>query len=167
MVQRGCDQLVEILLMCWWWSKWEPESKPFGFSWSGVYVLVCSKPLTSATCWGFQYLPECMLSHFSHALLFATLWTVAHLAPLSMRFFRQGCWSRLPLPPSGDLPDSGFEFASPVLQADSLPAQTVKNLPAMQETWVQNGFGMSGKSVISSGLSCHNKNLKQRVLPVL
>ena len=112
---------------------------------------------------GVQYLSECMLSHFSHALLFATLWTIAHLAPLTMGFFSQECWSRLSLLPSGDLPDPGIKSASPVLQADSLPSQTVKNLPAIQETWVQNGFGMLGKFVISSGLSHHNKNLKQQM----
>ena len=31
----------------------------------------------------------CMLSHFSRVQLFATLWTVAHLAPLPMGFSRQ------------------------------------------------------------------------------
>ena len=31
----------------------------------------------------------CMLSHFSHVRLFATLWTVACQAPLSMEFSRQ------------------------------------------------------------------------------
>ena len=29
----------------------------------------------------------------SHVLLFATLWTVAHQASLSMGFSRQECWS--------------------------------------------------------------------------
>ena len=41
-----------------------------------------------------------VLSHFSHVQLFATLWTVACQAPLSMRFSGQAYWSRLP----GDLP---------------------------------------------------------------
>ena len=36
-----------------------------------------------------------MLSWFSRVWLFATLWTVAHLAPLSMGFSRQGYWSGL------------------------------------------------------------------------
>ena len=36
--------------------------------------------------------------------LFVTLWTVAHQAPLSMRFLRQEYWSGLPFPPPGDLP---------------------------------------------------------------
>ena len=36
---------------------------------------------------------------------FATLWTVAHQAPLSTEFSRQGYWSELPCPPPGNLPD--------------------------------------------------------------
>ena len=46
--------------------------------------------------------------------VFATPWTVAHQAPLSMVFFRQEYWSGMPLPSPGDLPDPGIEFASPV-----------------------------------------------------
>ena len=38
-----------------------------------------------------------MLSHFSHVWLFATVWTVAHQAPVSMRFSRQGYWSGFPM----------------------------------------------------------------------
>ena len=41
--------------------------------------------------------------------------TVAHQAPLSMGFSRQGYWSGLPCLPPGDLPDPGIEPASPVL----------------------------------------------------
>ena len=39
-----------------------------------------------------------MLSHFSHVLLFVTLWTVARQAPLSMEFSREEYWSGLPFP---------------------------------------------------------------------
>ena len=39
-------------------------------------------------------------------------------------FSRQECWSRLPYPPLGDLPDLGFKPRSPTLQADSLPSET-------------------------------------------
>ena len=49
-----------------------------------------------------------------------TPWTAAHQAPLSMRFSRQGYWSRLPFPSPGDLPNPGIEPGSPALQADSL-----------------------------------------------
>ena len=57
-------------------------------------------------------------------LLFATLWTVAHQAPLSMEFSSEEHWSGLPFPSLGDLPDPGIKLASPVapaLQGDSLP----------------------------------------------
>jgi len=53
----------------------------------------------------------CELSCFSHVRLIATLWTVAHQAPLSMGFFSQEHWRGLPCPPSGDLPDPGMEPA--------------------------------------------------------
>ena len=57
----------------------------------------------------------CLISHFSHVQLFATLWTVAHWAPLSMGFFRQEYWSGLPCPPPGDLLNPGIEPGSPAL----------------------------------------------------
>ena len=40
----------------------------------------------------------CVLSCFGHVLLFATLWTVARQAPLSMGFSRQEYWGGLPCP---------------------------------------------------------------------
>ena len=58
---------------------------------------------------GSRGLHECTLSHFSRAQLRVTLWTVALQAPLSMGFFRQECWSGLPCPPPGDLPDPQSE----------------------------------------------------------
>ena len=39
-----------------------------------------------------------MLSCFSPAQLFATLWTVARQAPLSVGFSKQEYWSGLPFP---------------------------------------------------------------------
>ena len=42
----------------------------------------------------------------SHVQLFATLWTVAHQAPLSMGFPRQEYWRGLPFPPPGGLSQS-------------------------------------------------------------
>ena len=50
----------------------------------------------------------------SYVWLFATLWTIAHQAPLSMGFARQEYWSRSPFPPPGDLPNPGIEHVSPV-----------------------------------------------------
>ena len=54
----------------------------------------------------------CVLSCFSRVQLFATPWTVAHQAPLSMGFSRQEYWSGLPFPFPGDLPDPGIEPTS-------------------------------------------------------
>ena len=51
---------------------------------------------------------------------FVTPWTVAHQALLSVGFLMLEYWSRLPLPPPGDLPDPGIEPPSPHWQADSL-----------------------------------------------
>ena len=56
-----------------------------------------------------------MLHRFSHVRLFATLWTVARHAPLTMGFSRQEYWSGLLCPPPGDLPDPGIEPEAPAL----------------------------------------------------
>ena len=58
-----------------------------------------------------------MLSHFNCVQLCATLWTVAHQAPLSMGFSRQEYWSGLPCHPPGDLPDPGIKPSSSVSPA--------------------------------------------------
>ena len=66
----------------------------------------------------------CMLSHFSRVQLFATLWTVARQAPLSMGFFRLEYWSGLLCPPPGDLHNQGLNPPLPHLlhwQVGSLP----------------------------------------------
>ena len=49
--------------------------------------------------------------------------TIAHQAPLSMGFFRQEYWNKLPCPPPGDLPNTGIKPRSPTLQVDSLPSE--------------------------------------------
>ena len=48
----------------------------------------------------------------SRVPLFATPWTVAHQAPLSMEFSSQEYWSGLSFSPPGDLPDPGNEPSS-------------------------------------------------------
>ena len=49
--------------------------------------------------------------------LFATPWTVAHQAPLSVGFPRRECWSGMPLPPPGDLSNPGVEPVFPASPA--------------------------------------------------
>ena len=59
----------------------------------------------------------------SDVWFFATPWTIAYEAPLSMGFFWQQYWSGLPFPSPGELPDPGIESGSPAFQADALPSE--------------------------------------------
>ena len=59
----------------------------------------------------------------SHVRLLVTPWTVAYQAPSSMGFSRQKCWSGLPFPSPGDLPNPGIEPGFPALQTDALPSE--------------------------------------------
>ena len=48
----------------------------------------------------------------SHSVMsdsFATPWTIARQAPLSMKFSWEEYWSGLPFPSPGDLPDPGIK----------------------------------------------------------
>ena len=69
-------------------------------------------------------------------------WTVAHQAPLSMKFSRQEYWSKQPFPYPGDLPDWWTEPKSLKLQADSLlseplrkPLFTIPNSKLVTRKW--------------------------------
>ena len=75
---------------------------------------------------------------------FATPWTVAHQAPLSMGFSRQGYWSRLPFPSPGDVPDPGIELMSPELAG----RLTFKNIKG-QEKRSHSFFSTFQSSLIS------------------
>ena len=88
---------------------------------------ICCFYVTYVRCSVFTYrlislcVCVCSLSHFR---FFATLWTTAHQALLSMGFSRQEYWSGLPSPPAGDLSDPEIKSKFPTslaLQADSLP----------------------------------------------
>ena len=59
----------------------------------------------------------------SSVRLFAIPWTVSYQGPPSMGFSRHECWSGLPFPSPGDLPDPGIEPRTPTLQADALPSE--------------------------------------------
>ena len=69
--------------------------------------------------------PKCVCVHaqlLSRAQLFATPWTIARQAPLSVGSSREEYWSGLPFPSPRDLPDPGIKPRSPALQVDSLPS---------------------------------------------
>ena len=66
---------------------------------------------------------EIEVKSLSRVQLFATPWTVAYKAPLSVEFSRHECWSGWPFPSPGDLPDPGIEPGSPEFQADALTSE--------------------------------------------
>ena len=75
------------------------ESKRILFPWdyTRVYLLIGFSSLVCS--WPILFV-----------WLFATPWTVARLAPLSMGFLRQEYWRGLPFSPPGDLPDLWKSF---------------------------------------------------------
>ena len=68
-----------------------------------LWFVPCSKKIISMHAQSLSCVP-----------LFATSWTVAHQAPLSMGFPRQEYWSGLLFPTPRDLPNPGIELKSPV-----------------------------------------------------
>ena len=78
-----------------------------------------------------------MLNRFSRVRLFVTPRTVARQAPLSMGFSSQECWSGVPFPSPGDLPDPGIKPGSTEPQADSLSSEPPeKNMTAGTLTYI-------------------------------
>ena len=89
-----------------------------------IFLRPASKFLGSLVAWKWKW-------KWSRVRLFATRWTEAHQAPLSLGFSRQEYWSGLPFHSPGELPDPGIEPRSPTLQADALtsePPGTVFNV---------------------------------------
>ena len=103
-----------------------------------------------------------MLSPFRCIHLFVTQWTITCQVPLSMGFSRQEYWSRLPCPPSGDLPDPGIKHTfleCPPLQMDSLPLshQPMYGLPTSPNSHInKNNFQYSHKTHNSQNTNLSN-----------
>ena len=111
---------------------WNPSLKGLACSFTHPKTRWNNRTLTTCegcVCWA--------LSCFSRIWPFVTPWTVAHQAPLSMQFSRQEHWSRLPCPPSRDLPDPGIEPMSPALQVDSLQLshQEAQNYHSIKQSY--------------------------------
>ena len=83
------------------------------------YIKKKNWPQILKSLYSFHFDIYCVLSHFSHVQIFATLWTVAHQATLSMGFSSQEYWSGLPFFSPGDLPDPGIRPTS--LMTPALP----------------------------------------------
>ena len=94
---------------------------------------------------------------FSCVRLFATPWTVAYQAPLSMGFSRQEYWSGLPFPSPGDLPKPGIEPGSPTLEADNLtsePPGKPSPLVALLLIFISGIFKKDIRVCITDSLCC-------------
>ena len=96
---------------------------------------------------------------FNHVRLFATLWTVAHQAPLSMEFSRQEYWSGLPLPSPGDLSDPGIKARSPALQADSLLSEPPGKPLGHMEATVQFSSVTQSCPTLCEPMNCSTSGL--------
>ena len=61
--------------------------------------------------------------------------TVAHQAPLSMKFSRQKYWSRFPFPSLENLPNPGIKPGSPAFQADALTSEPPGKPNGVMKSW--------------------------------
>ena len=66
-------------------------------------------------------------------------------------FSRQECWSGLPFPSPGHLPEPGIKPGSPALQADSLPSEP----PEKPVLWKKGKSESASHSVMSDCLRPH------------
>ena len=99
------------------YSKWIINEDLVYSTWNSAQ---CYVPAWIGGGFGREWIHVCMSAKLQVTSVLSTsvcLWTVAHQTPLSMGFFRQEYWSRLPFPPPGDLPYPGIEPASPVTSA--------------------------------------------------
>jgi len=104
----------------------------------------------------------------SHVWFLATPWTAAHQAPPSMGFSRQEYWSGLPLPSPKGSPchvakqkenkKNQYFWILQVLSPHpaSLMAQTVKNPPAMWQSWVRS---LGWEDPLEEGIATHSSIL--------
>ena len=67
----------------------------------------------------------------SRVRLSVTLWVVAHQSPLCLEFSKQECWSGLPFPSPGDLPDPRIEPASPALAGGFFTTEPLGSLSVL------------------------------------
>ena len=79
--------------------------------------------------------------------------TVAYQAPPFMGFSRQECWSGLPFPFPGDLPNPGIKPRLPALQADALPSEP-------RETWIQF---LGGEDLLEKEMATHSTILAWKI----
>ena len=107
-----CYELMglDAMILVFWMLSFKPSFSLSSFTF--MKRLFSSFPLSAIRVMSYM-----LLSCFSHAQLFVTLWTAACQSSVSMGFPRHEYWSGLPCPPPGDCPDSGI---TPVSQSPAL-----------------------------------------------
>ena len=95
----------------------------------------------------------CVLICFSCVLLFATLWTVPHQAPLSLGFSRQEYWNGLLCPPPGDTPIPRIEPVSVSCKGGFFTTHYAI-WEAIQQTTLMNFYGR----ILSGNTPTHTLN---------
>ena len=106
------------------WKTWAcPGALIYGFFFNGKYYST-TPSIAGWICGHWTLDRKLTIELFSCSVMsssFVTPWIVAHQAPLSMGFLRQECWSGLPFPSPGHLPNPGTELHLLHWQVDSLP----------------------------------------------
>ena len=93
--------------------------------------------------------PKAAISLWSRAIKYTYVSICPYISmSLSMGSSRQECWSGLPFPSSGDLPNPGIKPGSPALQADSLPSEPPGS-PRTSEVWPTQSSLWNWQDVIS------------------
>ena len=93
------------------------------------------------------------MKSLSRVQLFATPWTVAYQAPLSVGFSGQEYWSGLPFPSPGDLPNPGIKPRSPALWPDALPSEPPGKTMKQNEMFFWNALVFSMIQWVGSVIS--------------
>ena len=103
---------------------------------------------------------EKKVKSLSRVRLFAAPWTVAYQAPPSMGFSRQECWSGLPFPSPGDLPDPGIKPRSPALQADALLSEPMQKY-MLNDSISRKSLGYMNKCTLRLLIQGFNDKLEE------
>ena len=104
----------------------------------------------------------CLLSRFRGVRLFATPWTAAHQAPLSVGFSREKkYWSGLPCPSPGDLPHPVMEPECLALAGGFFTTSDTWEAPRNSSVCVYSG-GREGvcAKLIGKVIHCGNSKFK-------
>ena len=115
----------------------------FAFTFSCIRIFPTISIVTVCVC-----VCVCVCVLFSHVWLFATPWTVACQAPMSMEFSKQEYWSGLLFLSLGNLLPPGVEPRSPALQTDSWPSEPPRSPSIFTTIAPNNAFFLRTLKVI-------------------